>query len=784
MKKVTKKSLMLLLKGVLVIALFSVIVFNMYSAKAVEKDYSTFDWDKFEEQNKENWTNYCENVYSEHGKDAQEHCYEELSGTLEKFYKKLYTLLTKYQEKGYSINDQVILWTVFIGQYLSPSTNLSAYNVNDYNNTNRFYQQWPNGYYGFAMDDSDGSDESVDATYSNDENILNFYKEEKDTLKILLRNALAYSTTCYGVIEDATEVIAEDGSKNYECPNGGVATDKIPFKPVVCADITNNRMPFWKFFVSRMQHDEILAIFTKVLFLGFTNDDEYYESCMELKNDPKYTEVHYLYNDDKEVDYEMYFDFLKQNPYFDGKANLQFYFNDIFLKADVDCLKSSVCENSLEAKGDEVYLSYQSELEADRVKIIKDILEILDNLGIGIQYADYTPTSDLIPGNRLEDRRAYYWPIGSDETEVRDGITYADGEPASTTILSYFGERKSPTSGKKEFHYGIDIAGEEGKTNVVAVEKGEVVTIVDNCSVGDYECNEGYGNMIILSHSNGDYTVYGLLHSIDSAVTVGTTVQKGQLIGKVGKTGDTLVPSLHFEIRKGGNSVDKAVNPTTITNSKEPRPAGFANGDFSMRKTSLTKEEFVAGLVDYCNRNSCSANKLGYFARNAELIYDVSVSNGLNPEFTVVRAIVEGFSPNNVDPSYHNYWGIGCTNDSSVTNCGKYSSLSDGISHLAQLGIVRRFENALDVFTIGHYAYIGTYWKNPGDSGSGGCYYFPYIREYHRDQARVKELEQACAPGRTCSGSSCMRSNDDDQEAYGLYNISSMSKWRYNIWGL
>ncbi len=111
MKKVTKKSLMLLLKGVLVIALFSVIVFNMYaeSVSAITKDYSTFDFEKLKEANLENWTNYCQNSYNEQGEEAVADCVEKLSDTLEAFYNKLYKLLSKYQDKGLDINDQVML---------------------------------------------------------------------------------------------------------------------------------------------------------------------------------------------------------------------------------------------------------------------------------------------------------------------------------------------------------------------------------------------------------------------------------------------------------------------------------------------------------------------------------------------------------------------------------------------------------------------------------------------------------------------------------------------------
>ena len=174
MKKVTKKSLMLLLKSVFVIALFSVIVFNMYSAKAEEKKYSTFDWDKFKEKNTENWQEYCENIYNDQGKEEIAKCFEDLSNSLEKFYKKLYKLLSIYQDAGYPINDQVILWTIFYGQYFSPTTGVTTYNVNDYNNSDNFHRQWSNKYFGYTSDDSDGSDESVDARY--DEDYADFYE--------------------------------------------------------------------------------------------------------------------------------------------------------------------------------------------------------------------------------------------------------------------------------------------------------------------------------------------------------------------------------------------------------------------------------------------------------------------------------------------------------------------------------------------------------------------------------------------------------------------------------
>ena len=781
MKKVTKESLMLLLKGVLVIALFSVIVINMYfePVYAATKDYSTFDFDKLKEDNLENWTEYCKNSYNEQGNAKVEECVESLSDTLESFYKKLYKLLSKYQEKGLDINDQVILWTVFFGQFATPTTGNSPYIVNNNNNKQPFYKNWPTPHFGFNSDNSDGSDEQVEPNYTKE--FANYYAQETDTLKVLIRNAVAYTTTCYGKRGDVITTTRDDNSVEKTCEQEDAVIYDSP-SGEICADIQTNEMGFWKYFVSKMKHT--FNIFG-ILFLGFEDNDQYYDECMAWKDTGKYSDVGYVYNEDPRVSYEMYFDFLKENAYFDGKSNLQYYFNDVLSYTGTDCLKSQICENSLEAKGDEEYLKYMDYIREDRLKIIRDILRILDDLGIGISYDNYTPSSELIPGNPIEDRKAYYWPIGSDSTEVRDGITYADGDPASTDVISNYGERTNPVTKEKEFHYGIDISGVDGVTNVIAVEKGEVIYTNSDCSSGDSSCNQGYGNMIILGHSDGNYTVYGLLSSIDSSVTVGTTVQRGQLIGKVGKTGHNNAAALHFEIREDGNSTENAVDPLSILKRGTPRPAGFTGGDFSMRKTTLTREEFISGLVSYCNKNSCNSKKLGYFRDQAGLIYDLSKSNGLNPEFTVVRACVEGFSPNNADSSNKNYWGIGCTNKGGLKACTKYSSLEQGIVGLSNLGIVKRYESALEVFTKGHYAYIGDYWE-VGGSNSGGCYYFPYIRKYYSNASRVTVVEGGCnrANSGACSGSACLKTNDEDQEAYGYYNISDMADWRYNIWGL
>lgn len=93
-------------------------------------------------------------------------------------------------------------------------------------------------------------------------------------------------------------------------------------------------------------------------------------------------------------------------------------------------------------------------------------------------------------------------------------------------------------------HNGIDIAATPG-TPVIAAASGRVIV----AKTGGY--NGGYGNMVIISHSNGVQTLYAHLRAI--YITSGTVVEQGQTIGEVGNTGRSTGPHLHFEVRGAKN---------------------------------------------------------------------------------------------------------------------------------------------------------------------------------------------------------------------------------------
>ena len=124
---------------------------------------------------------------------------------------------------------------------------------------------------------------------------------------------------------------------------------------------------------------------------------------------------------------------------------------------------------------------------------------------------------------------------GSSSAKVNIGISLI--RPISGTITSRFGSRESIRSSP---HRGLDIAAPTG-TPIKAAAAGTVVSAGYSGS---------YGNMILISHGNGVQTLYG--HCSVLNVSKGQAVSQGQIIGKVGTTGNVTGPHLHLEVRING----------------------------------------------------------------------------------------------------------------------------------------------------------------------------------------------------------------------------------------
>lgn len=128
---------------------------------------------------------------------------------------------------------------------------------------------------------------------------------------------------------------------------------------------------------------------------------------------------------------------------------------------------------------------------------------------------------------------------GSQTLVASRGISIPEG-----TVTSAYGERWG------RIHTGIDVAASYGEP-VRAAQSGKVIKA---------NWFGGYGNCVEISHGNGLVTRYAHMSSI--VATVGQFVEKGQVIGKVGSTGISTGPHIHFETLVNG--VPK--NPLTYSN--------------------------------------------------------------------------------------------------------------------------------------------------------------------------------------------------------------------------
>ncbi|MDR2659833.1 MAG: M23 family metallopeptidase [Spirochaetaceae bacterium] len=113
-------------------------------------------------------------------------------------------------------------------------------------------------------------------------------------------------------------------------------------------------------------------------------------------------------------------------------------------------------------------------------------------------------------------------------------------------LTSAFGQRISPISGRNSQHNGLDLAAPAG-TEVYAVREGVVIETAENSI---------YGKYVIIKHDGGWTSLYGHLSNINAVLR--SQVKAGTIIGRVGSTGLSTGPHLHFELRQNGKAQDPA----------------------------------------------------------------------------------------------------------------------------------------------------------------------------------------------------------------------------------
>lgn len=138
-------------------------------------------------------------------------------------------------------------------------------------------------------------------------------------------------------------------------------------------------------------------------------------------------------------------------------------------------------------------------------------------------------------------------------TEEKPVVEQAPVKPSEATgALPTF---RWPVRGKVITSYGAKTNGKSNDGINLAVPEGTPVKAAEDGVVA-YSGNElkGYGNLVLVRHSNGYVTAYA--HASELMVKRGDTIKRGQIIAKSGQSGEVGSPQLHFEIRKGSSPVD------------------------------------------------------------------------------------------------------------------------------------------------------------------------------------------------------------------------------------
>ncbi|MFW6139174.1 MAG: peptidoglycan DD-metalloendopeptidase family protein [Spirochaetota bacterium] len=154
-------------------------------------------------------------------------------------------------------------------------------------------------------------------------------------------------------------------------------------------------------------------------------------------------------------------------------------------------------------------------------------------------------TNKLTPGMKI-----FLPGVKFNTMERAFALGEAFDKPAWGRLTSKFGYRRDPITGKRAYHTGVDIAARVG-TKVYASRAGQVIYTGDRY---------GYGKCVVMEHRFGYTTVYAHLSQI--FVRRGQRVEKGKVIGRIGDTGRSTGPHLHFEIWLKNRLID----PLTQTN--------------------------------------------------------------------------------------------------------------------------------------------------------------------------------------------------------------------------
>lgn len=527
------------------------------NVKADGYDYASFNWDEFAEKYKNYWSGTCEK------EENSEKCVEQTLKSQKKFYTKLYKMLTKYERSGLYIKDEIIIATIYFGL-----------NADSFRDDNYYYKRW------FDKISFDFDNENDDVTIDDSEENSVSLTEESNSIKVLIKAMVGYEATCTLVSSPSYET-NENGERVPFCNQGELYKENNNY---TCKGAASTNMVSFG--------EKLLVNSGLTKFFGITRSEKHQE-CLNQGGT-------YTVANNRTVSEDAYWEFLKTSEYFDKKEHLQYRFAHIIDGTEYSSLAD--LEQAME-NDDALYNQYHDKIVEERQEIIDEIKENLELY--------YRSNPESVTYFTSVDNK-YYYPIGSAEITVENGKKFAKGNPVNSYII------KDYNPGTNE---GIDIGSNEELVNIIAIKSGVISKVVNNCEPSDKTCNSGYGNMVVISHSDGMSTTYAYLDEI--YVTDGQSVMQGELIGTTGTTGDTNEKALHFEIKISSGA---RVNPSTYISSQNPRPqpsnVGTIQGGTNTQTVCLTLKQSgasdngIAGVMSNINFES------GFLSTNLENKYE------------------------------------------------------------------------------------------------------------------------------------------------------------------
>lgn len=527
------------------------------NVKADGYNYASFNWDEFAEKYKNYWSGTCEK------EENSEKCVEQTLKSQKKFYTKLYKMLAKYERSGLYIKDEIIIATIYFGL-----------NADSFRDDNYYYKRW------FDKISFDFDNENDDVTIDDSEENSVSLTEESNSIKVLIKAMVGYEATCTLVSSPSYET-NENGERVPFCNQGELYKENNNY---TCKGAASTNMVSFG--------EKLLVNSGLTKFFGITRSEKHQE-CLNQSGT-------YTVANNRTVSEDAYWKFLKTSEYFDKKEHLQYRFAHIIDGTEYSSLAD--LEQAME-NDDALYNQYHDKIVEERQEIIDEIKENLELY--------YRSNPESVTYFSSVDNK-YYYPIGSAEITVENGKKFAKSNPVNSYII------KDYNPGTNE---GIDIGSNEELVNIIAIKSGVISKVVNNCEPSDKTCNSGYGNMVVISHSDGMSTTYAYLDEI--YVTDGQSVMQGELIGTTGTTGDTNEKALHFEIKISSGA---RVNPSTYISSQNPRPqpsnVGTIQGGTNTQTVCLTLKQSgasdngIAGVMSNINFES------GFLSTNLENKYE------------------------------------------------------------------------------------------------------------------------------------------------------------------